>query len=103
MTNVRAVGSTFIIKADGVVVLRSSVALSAGVTGEDVEGDLAGIPFPNCRGGARLLWASHGSTIILLDSQDVSRRGKRNTFGFTCHFLDSSFGGIVDTRAWGDT
>ena len=64
MTNVRAVGSTFIIKVDGVVVFRSSFVLSESGIGEDVEEDVVGIPFPNRRGGARLLWASHGSTII---------------------------------------
>ena len=64
MTNVRAMGSTFIIKAEGVVVFRSPVALSESGAGEDVEEDVVGIPFPNLRGGARLLWANHGSTII---------------------------------------
>ena len=55
MMNVRAVGSTFIIKADGVVVFRSSVVLSDEATGGDVEEDVADIPFPNLRGGAMFL------------------------------------------------
>ena len=55
MMNVRAVGSTFIIRADGVIVFRSSVVLSERATGGDVEGDVAEIPFPNRKGGARLL------------------------------------------------
>ena len=64
MTNVRAVGSTFIIRAEGVVVFRSSAVLSGSKSGEVVEEDVARIPFPNLRGGAKLLWASHGRTII---------------------------------------
>ena len=64
MTNVRAVGSTFIIRAEGVVVFRSSVELSESEAGEVVVEEAVRIPFPNLRGGAKLLWASQGSTII---------------------------------------
>ena len=102
ITKVRAVGSTFIIKAGGVVVLRSSVTLLRAVRGGDVEEDVAESPFPNRRGGAGLLWASQGSTIIVSRSQIFSRRGERNTFDFTGYFSDSSCGGIEDTRG-GDT
>ena len=54
MTNVRAVGSTFIIRAEGVEVFKSSVVLSASKTGDVVEEDVVRIPFPNLRGGAKL-------------------------------------------------
>ena len=52
ITKVRAVGSTFIIKACRVVVLRSSVTLLRAVRGGYVEEHVAESPFPNRRGGA---------------------------------------------------
>ena len=54
MTNMRAVGSTFIISAGGVVVFRSSVELSEGEAGEVVVEGVVRIPVPNLRGGAKL-------------------------------------------------
>ena len=64
MINVRAVGSTFIISAGGVVVFKSSVESSEGVAGEVVVEGVVRVPVPNLKGGAKLSWASHGSTII---------------------------------------
>ena len=64
MINVRAVGSTFIISAGGVVAFKSSEELFEGVAGEVVAAGVVRVQAPNLRGGARLSWASHGSAII---------------------------------------